>query len=188
VSQPVDIQNLRRTPRSITAAENALVPKAWDESELAQSAQARRGLRVADCNLTGGNARVNALRRLAMDFYGYSPRARYINRYGELLEHLKQSLLTTPEAQRREESLARSHAVHMAERKEDGYEALIFKRHRIVPLVMGSTGWISKALEHEIHILFQHGKKNPIGTKLAADLTYIAYDAALKMHRTWFAK
>ena len=121
--------------------------------------------------------------------FNYSPRARYVNRYTELLAHVQRALThaSLPGIRVRETANALAHSSAMAARRADGQGSAVYQRHRIVPIVMGSAGWVSKALDRELRLLFQRGKRNPVGSKLANDLTIVAYDAALRMRSLWFA-
>jgi hypothetical protein len=124
--------------------------------------------------------------------YDYSPQLRYVNRYAELLTHLKASLSDPEEGNgslaAREVSRSADHARHMAARKADGLGRSVYARHRVVPLVMGVGGWLPPATERELALLFQLGKLNPRGAELAEELTLVAYDAALRVHREWFVE
>ena len=181
----VPLAPLFSLPRVATASDNALVPVDWDAAGgPLLSAQAQRYAQVLSCDSTSGAARVRALRRLVAQWYPYSPRARYINRYTELLGALQRALVADcPLAEAR---WASEHAEAMDSRADDGLGAAVFGRHRVVPLVMGSAGWVSKALERELRFLFQRGKKNDIGSELAGALTLYAYDAAVGIYRKWF--
>jgi hypothetical protein len=175
-------------PSVPTALDNALVPVAWDSDEGPRSAHTQRSTQVRACDSKMGKPRANALNGLASrKVYGYSPRARYINRYKEMMTHLRQALLQCPATRTRETERTRAHAIHKADRIANGNGSAVYTRHRIVPLVMGSAGWMSKAMERELILLFQCGKKTEACIRLANKLTYIAYDAALRMHRLWFA-
>jgi hypothetical protein len=170
----------------ITALENALIPTTWDSEASLLSVHAKRRIQIQSCDKKHGKQRITALKFLGENTYRYSPRARYINRYSELLLHLKQSLIADASTSTNETARHKVHSSDMAARVKDGNKTAVFTRHRIVPLVMGSAGWVSKALERELQLLFRRGKKNPIGTKLAEKFTIISYDAAIQMYKLWF--
>lgn len=188
--EEVRLGDLASFPRVWTAYDNALVPEQWDDHENGSllAERARRQRQVRDCDSALGLARGRARRQLGAGPYRYSAAARYINRYSELLRHLTCAMQQIPAVAVAEAQWARVHTERMQARSADGGHAVVFSRHRVVPLVMGSAGWAPKALERELACLFQRGKRNKLGADLAIALTWCAYDAAVTLHRLWFAE
>lgn len=183
---PVRLQDLLSLPRAVTANDNTLIPVSWDNVDAMLSVHTKRRTQIHECDAKHGPQRARAIKLLGTKTYWYSPRARYINRYTELLAQLKSALLVDPLSAPGELVSQQRHAAEMSSRKKDNNGAAMFTRHRVVPLVMGSAGWISRALERELQLLFRRGKKFPLATKLAESLTTIAYHTALTIHRLWF--